>query len=72
MAERAAIHAYLSQGSYEGLRQFSTREGVTMSSVLEAFGSRLSSNGSKVITLSDLVKDARQIDAERRFRGKRD
>lgn len=72
MADRAAIHAYLSQDAHAGLQNFAVEEGVSMSALLEGFGNHLAATPAKPLAPSVLVKSARVIDGERRQRGSRD
>lgn len=70
MGERAAVHAYLSQGAHSGLQGFAVEQGVSMSALLEAFGNHLAENPGKSVSATELVKAARLVDGERRQRAR--
>ncbi len=67
MAEsRKALHAYVSDAAHEQWHGFAAENGVSVSAVLEVFGSELtSSSGGRYL---DVVTAARGIDAARRRR----
>lgn len=66
MAEsRKALHAYVSDAAHEQWHGFAAENGVSVSAVLEVFGSELTSSGGRYL---DVVTAARGIDAARRRR----
>lgn len=73
MAERQALHAYLSEGSHETWTTFSEENGVSVTGLLESLGITLSDEieaaGDATTVRQDWVKQGRKIDAQRRRRG---
>jgi hypothetical protein len=74
IANRPAIHSYLSNNSHAAWRTFSDANSVTVTGLLEALGLELEAE-LEDMDPEDLrqswVKIARRIDAERRRRGSR-
>lgn len=74
MAERQALHAYLSEAAHAAWQQFAEENGVSVTGLLEADGLRLAAEideagGDACDIRRDLVRAGRKIDAERRRRG---
>lgn len=77
MAERQALHAYLSTDAHEAWQDFATENGVSVTGLLEAQGLDLADEIAKAENeeggAADIrqpwVKAARKIDAQRRRRG---
>lgn len=74
MAERKALHAYLSDEARGAWDTFSRDNGVSMTGLLEALGldlaEEIAANGDEGDGLrKDWVKAGRRIDADRRARG---
>lgn len=74
MADRQALHAYLSEEAHAAWQQMAEENGVSVTGILEALGKELRQeirdNGNDAEGVRrDLIKRARRIDAERRRRG---
>lgn len=73
MAERQALHAYLSPEAHEAWQTFSEENGASVTGLLEAQGLALAEEmhmaGGACDVRQDWVKQGRKIDAQRRKRG---
>jgi hypothetical protein len=73
MAERQALHAYLSEHAHAYWQRFSEENGVSVTGLLEALGGQLGEELSLAADATsirqDWVKAGRKIDASRRRRG---
>jgi hypothetical protein len=74
MADRQALHAYLTSGSHATWQHFAEENGVSMTGLLEAMAQTLATeiesvDGDSTQVRPDWVKAGRQIDAGRRRRG---
>jgi hypothetical protein len=71
MPERQAIHAYLSDESFDAWRMLAEENGVSTTGILEAMGLILKAELAEFDATEirqDLIKRARKIDAQRRRR----
>lgn len=74
MAERQALHAYLSEAAHEAWQAFAEENGVSVTGLLESLGLELEQEieaaaGDAADIRRDWVKAGRKIDAARRRRG---
>jgi hypothetical protein len=73
VAERQALHAYLSEKAHQAWQSFAEENGVSVTGLLEALGQQLSEeievSGDAADIRQDWVKQGRKIDAQRRRRG---
>lgn len=74
MADRSALHAYLSDEAHSTWHRFARENGVSLTGLLEAIGAELDAeieaNGNDPDRVRQpTVKAARRIDADRRRRG---
>ena len=73
MADRQALHAYLSPEGHEAWHDFSEENGVSVTGLLEAMGLELKQEieaaGDASDIRTDWVKRARKVDGARRRRG---
>lgn len=73
MAERQALHAYLSENAHQAWQSFAEENGVSVTGLLEALGVQLAGEietaGDAADIRQDWVKQGRKIDAQRRRRG---
>lgn len=73
MAERQALHAYLSEKAHQAWQSFAEENGVSVTGLLEALGVQLADEieaaGDAADIRQDWVKRGRKIDAQRRRRG---
>jgi hypothetical protein len=69
---RKALHAYVSDNAHDQWHEFAAHQGVSVSAILEALGPALTGTTSPEavasIDLSNVVSQARHIDARRRRR----
>lgn len=71
MAEdRRALHVLMSDDAHDGFRLFAKANGVTVAGFLEALGLALHEVDRPPPFLRGVLIDAREIDAERRERGR--
>ena len=74
MAERQALHAYLSEPAHQAWQTFAEENGVSATGLLEALGLQLADEiNAPGVTADDVRQDwvraGRKIDAARRRRG---
>jgi hypothetical protein len=73
MAERQALHAYLSEQSHEAWHTFSEENGVSVTGLLESLGHQLAEEIEAAGDAADIrgawVKQGRKVDTQRRRRG---
>lgn len=73
MAERQALHAYLSEKAHGAWQALAEEGGASVTGLLEALGLQLSEEiegaGDAGDIRSDWVRQGRKIDAQRRRRG---
>lgn len=74
MAERQALHAYLSEIAHRAWQAFAEENGVSVTGLLEALGvdlaEKIKAAGDDATDIEqDWVKRGRKIDAQRRRRG---
>ena len=73
VAERQALHAYLSEGAHQAWQTFAEENGVSVTGLLEALGVQLADEIKEVGDAADIrqdwVRQGRKIDAQRRRRG---
>ncbi len=71
-AERRALHAYVSSEAHERWHDFAAVQGVSVSAVLEALAGHALANADSELdvndVMSEVVRTARKLDAERRRR----
>lgn len=73
MAERRPLNVYLSPEAFEAWRLYATAHSVSVSGLIEAIGQKFANDTDLPSRwLLSVVKDASQIDAERRSRGRRE
>ncbi len=69
---RKAIHAYVTNDAHEQWQSFAADAGVSVSAMLEVLGSSLPSTKFPTrepeIEMTDLIRNARKVDAQRRRR----
>lgn len=69
---RKALHAYVTDQAHERWHGFAAEQGVSVSAILEALATALGpeapSPGTTCVELTDVVVEARRIDAQRRRR----
>jgi hypothetical protein len=74
MAERLALHAYLSEKAHRAWQTLADENGVSVTSLLEHRGlvlaQQLDLASDPTEVEQDLIRAARKVDAERRKRGK--
>jgi hypothetical protein len=73
MAERQALHAYLSQEAHAAWMMFAEENGVSVTGLLEALGLEIDVELAAIDAhevRQSWVRRARKIDAERRRRGR--
>lgn len=76
MAERQALHAYLSESAHLAWQTFAEENGVSVTGLLESLGATLheeiqaavAAGGDPADVRQDWVKKGRKIDAQRRRR----
>lgn len=72
MADRQALHAYLSEQAHEAWQGYAEENGVSVTGLLEALGLDLSAEVDAAGDATDVrqswVKQGRRIDAQRRRR----
>jgi hypothetical protein len=72
VAEREALHVYLSPEAKRKIDEFTAEQGISMSGFVEAMASDADLlNGTLSGTMERIVADARKIDVARRRRGGR-
>lgn len=72
MAEREALHVYLSPEAKRRIDEFTAEQGISMSGFVEAMASDDELLNGKLDDLMErIVRDARKIDVARRRRGGR-
>jgi hypothetical protein len=72
VAEREALHFYLSPEAKRKIDEFTAEQGISMSGFVEAMASDGDLlNGSLDALMERIVRDARKIDVARRRRGGR-
>lgn len=69
---RKALHAYVTDQAHERWHGFAAEQGVSVSAILEALATALdpesTPTGASCVELTDVVVEARRIDAKRRRR----
>lgn len=69
---RKALHAYVTDQAHERWHGFAAEQGVSVSAILEALATALgpesTSPDASCVELTDIVVEARRIDAQRRRR----
>lgn len=78
VANRTAVHAYISPEAHGGLEGYTTEIGVSLTSLLEVIGTRLANRPPDSVfrvefaaaATDDLAKECRRVDAERRRRSR--
>ncbi len=68
--DRRAIHVFVSHDAHDGLRLFAQAHGVTVAGFLEALGCALHDVDPPTPLLRGVLAEAREVDAERRERGR--
>jgi hypothetical protein len=72
VAEREALHVYLSPDAKRRIDEFTAEQGISMSGFVEAMASDTNLlNGSLDGLMERIVREARKIDVARRRRGGR-
>ena len=80
MADRQALHAYLSEDAHSAWQDFAEKNGVSMTGLLEELGEQLGERIEKAGSADEpeafeptswkqVVRGGRRIDAQRRRRG---
>ena len=73
VADRQALHAYLSEAAHQAWQTFAEDNGVSVTGLLEALGLQLVDEIAAVDDATEIrqdwVKQGRKIDAQRRRRG---
>ncbi len=69
MPAKKVIHANVSEEAFSSWVSFSAEHGISVTGVVEALGRMGPLVSGKPVTLSQLVKEARTVDGERRRRG---